>query len=283
MRTSSALALHAAIVALSCATFPATPPSPAAPASGRAELLALVERVRRADYQGDRAALARLHGALASTPAGAGDLSRLRYWQAFALWRRAINGFNEKPWPADLDADLRTALAEMEESSQADPAFADAKVGTISCLQLLAYLHGKDRDQVQALVQRFVPLMKETQALAPDNPRLLWVLGASQWWTPPGATPEVVRAHQMRGFETYVRGLEAARARRPAPADTLDPTWGEPELLMNLAWSYLNRQEPDLAQAESHARQALGLVPDWHYVRDILVPQIEAARARAER
>jgi len=60
---------------------------------------------------------------------------------------------------------------------------------------------------------------------------------------------------------------------------TLDPTWGEPELLMNLAWSYLNRSEPDLEAAEQNAKAALNMVPDWHYVRDILLPQIRQAKA----
>lgn len=36
---------------------------------------------------------------------------------------------------------------------------------------------------------------------------------------------------------------------------------------------------PDLQQAEAYAGQALALVPDWHYVRDILLPKIQSARA----
>ena len=50
---------------------------------------------------------------------------------------------------------------------------------------------------------------------------------------------------------------------------------------MNLAWSDLNATKPDLAAAEQNARAALKIVPYWHYVRDILIPQIEAAQAKA--
>jgi uncharacterized protein YciI len=64
-------------------------------------------------------------------------------------------------------------------------------------------------------------------------------------------------------------------------ADTLEPSWGEPELLMSLAWSNLNRTTPDLNAAEQDAQAALKLVPYWHYVRDILMPQIRAAHAKA--
>ena len=47
---------------------------------------------------------------------------------------------------------------------------------------------------------------------------------------------------------------------------------------MNLAWSNLNKTAPDPAAAQQHAEAALKLVPYWHYVRDILLPQIESAQ-----
>lgn len=47
---------------------------------------------------------------------------------------------------------------------------------------------------------------------------------------------------------------------------------------MNLAWSNLNKVTADLSAAERNAREALRLVPNWHYVRDILLPQILAAK-----
>ena len=49
---------------------------------------------------------------------------------------------------------------------------------------------------------------------------------------------------------------------------------------MNLAWANLNRATPDLDAAEANARAALALVPNWHYVRDMLLPQILEARAK---
>jgi hypothetical protein len=52
---------------------------------------------------------------------------------------------------------------------------------------------------------------------------------------------------------------------------------------MNLAWSNLNRTTPDLAAAEQFALSALKLVPYWHYVRDILLPKIREAQAKASK
>ena len=47
---------------------------------------------------------------------------------------------------------------------------------------------------------------------------------------------------------------------------------------MSLAFSNLNQKTPDLLAAEKYAEQALALVPYWHYVRDVLMPQIREAR-----
>ncbi len=51
---------------------------------------------------------------------------------------------------------------------------------------------------------------------------------------------------------------------------------------MSLAWSNLNQTTPDLNAAEQYAQAALKLVPYWHYVRDILMPQIQADQAKAQ-
>jgi hypothetical protein len=48
---------------------------------------------------------------------------------------------------------------------------------------------------------------------------------------------------------------------------------------MSLSWSYQHRTVPDLKAAEENANAALALVPYWHYVRDILLPQIRTASA----
>ena len=54
--------------------------------------------------------------------------------------------------------------------------------------------------------------------------------------------------------------------------------WGKPEAQMSLAFAHLNQAKPDLAAAEAEAREALRLVPEWRYVRDFLLPMIEARR-----
>src|SRR5580658_9144899 len=242
----------------------------------RDSIIRIVTQIQRADYEGDRPALKRLHDELTPIPGDNKLASRVLYWRGFALWRRAINGFNESPTPEDLEEDLALAVTDFKDAIARDPAFVEPKIGAGSSLGYLMYLHKKDPTRVQELLQQLSPLLKEAMAAAPDNPRLLWVLGPIRWSSPPERG-----GGQDKAFEIYNKGLEAVRNQKRGMVDPLEPSWGEPELLMSLAWSNLNRTTPDLNAAEQDAQAALKIVPYWHYVRDILMPQIQAAQAKA--
>jgi tetratricopeptide (TPR) repeat protein len=242
----------------------------------RERVVKIVSQIQRADYEGDRAALKRLYSDLAPVPEDKRLASRVLYWRGFALWRRAANGFNDTSDTKEIGEDLEQAVNEFNDSLAKDPGFADAEAGAASCLNSLIFLNRKDRARVQELVAKAGPLLKQAEAAAPDNPRLLWVLGSIRWYVPPergGGQDKALAAQQ--------KGLEDIREHKESAGDPLEPTWGEPELLMSLAWSNLNRTTPDLNAAEQYAQAALKLVPYWHYVRDILMPQIRAAQVKA--
>jgi tetratricopeptide (TPR) repeat protein len=261
-----------AMLVISAAATPAAPTD-----RPRDTVIKLVSQIQKADYQGDRAALQHLYADLEPFATEEKLASRVRYWRGFALWRRAINGFNESADPKDLEHDLTQAIAEFKESTAKDPVFVDSKVGTISCLGSLIYLALGHADRVQELIAQSSPLVKELRTSSPENPRFAWVLGPILWNIP----PERGGGHDQ-AIENYQKGLEAARKLKDTPGDPLDPSWGEPELLMSLAWSNLNRTSPDLNAADKYAHSALALVPYWHYVRDILLPQIQTAKGAAK-
>jgi hypothetical protein len=129
--------------------------------------------------------------------------------------------------------------------------------------------------RLQELIAQARQRRKDAETAAPGNPRLLWVLGPAVWNTPPERG-----GGQAQAIEQYEKGLEAIREHKGVASDPLEPSWGEPELFMSLAWSNLNRTTPDLNAAEQYAHSALELVPYWHYVRDILMPQIQEAKRK---
>ena len=255
------------LLALSILQAQPTAPNPDATHDS---VLKLVAQVRRADYEGDRAALQRLHGEL-KPPAGNKTLAaRVLYWRGFALWRRGINGFNDNVPPQELEDDFKAAIADFNASLAQDPSFVESKIAEGSCYSNLVYLYRSDPARMQEMIQHSSPLLKDAMAADPDNPRLAWVLGPIRWNQPPERG-----GGQDKAFDLYDRALDAIH-KKPSSADPLEPSsWGEPELLMSRSWSNLNKIKPDPKAAQSDAEAALQLVPYWHYVRDILMKQIQ--------
>jgi hypothetical protein len=269
------LAVFFAVLSLTVFANAQAQPEAKAAAQFRDAAIRMVEQIKRADYEGDRPALKRLHDDFTAAPGDKTLASREFYWRGFALWRRAINGFNESPTPKDLEEDLNGAISDFNNSLARDPGFVESKIAEGSCYGYLMYLNMKDPARMQEMIQHSSPLLKEAMAATPDNPRLLWVLGPIRWSSPPERG-----GGQDRAFELYNRGLAIIR-KSPAATDPLEPSWGEPELLMNRAWSYLHSAPPDLKAAQADATAALALVPYWHYVRDILMPQIQEAQSKS--
>jgi hypothetical protein len=240
----------------------------------RQQAIEIVARIQRADYEGDRPTLKNCYDALAPLVDNRELASRIRYWRGFARWRDGINSGNETIEPSEMEKLFMAGADEFKGALALDPTFVDAKVGLISCLGHVVYLHRNEKARAQELVKQIYPLIAEAKEAAPDNPRLLWVLGPVLYYAPPekgGGIPKVI--------ENYERGLTICSQLKP-PTDKLEPSWGRPELLMSVAYTYLTKNPPELDKAEQNARAALEIVPYWHYARDMLLPQILQAKAK---
>ena len=235
------------------------------------KLEALTRQIMAADYEGDRAALDRLYGETDAFLADKSLESRARYWKGYTKWRRAMNGANEKPMPADLAADSLLCAEEMRRASEADPAFVDARIGEMSCVGISMFFDAP-RAADDPRVVRLRPLITGLKESAADNPRYVWAWGMAAFGMPPerGGGPDNV-------IQAYRRALETMKQGAGRPSSPLDPAWGEPELNVNLAYSYFYKPDPDLQRAKTHVDEAVRLAPNWHYAKDILRPQIEAA------
>jgi hypothetical protein len=235
------------------------------------QLAAISAAVRSADYRGDRGALEKLDAQLAKLPDSALDDYRA-YWRGFARWRRALNGFNEKPQPGDLEADVRAAVAHFKSALAKRDNWIEARLALVGCYGNLIYLSGNDAEKKQAILAEAIPLFADVRSDTTDNPRVLWILGGLQMAAPPptGGDPVKAAATLRKGVESYWK--EASAAQSPAWA----PAWGGAENLMNLAYLYSHSAIADKNAARAYAQGAVTAAPEWHYVRDVLLPQIEA-------
>jgi hypothetical protein len=192
-------------------------------AASSEQVVKIVTQIKRADYEGNRAALQRLHGEIAPFTDNQKTSARVLYWSAFALWRRAINGFNDNVDAAEQQADLKQAQLEFEESAKRDTAFVDARVGVLSCMGLIGYAIRQSKPdpvKMQELFTQWSQQRKEIEAIAPDNPRLLWVLGPSVWFI-----PKENGGGQANAMAMYRQGLEAIRKPNARSSDPLEPSW----------------------------------------------------------
>ena len=242
-----------------------------------ADAARIVSKLRRADYQGNQTAMQKCHDDLLRFLENKEISSRIRYWRGFAMWRKAVNGFNDSVDRNELEQDLKQALDEFKEAAAKDSRFVDAKIGMISCLGYMAFMNRQDQARAKEFVGQILPVVKEVKEVAAENPRFIWVLGPILWNTPPERG-----GGQDKAIENYERGLAVFEKNRTPVTDPLEPSWGKPELMMNLAYSHLNKTATDVNAAERYARSALEIVPYWHYVRDILLPQILEAKNKAE-
>lgn len=250
--------------------------SPSAPAARTEQRLSeLVFAVRSADYRGDRAALARLDDELGRLDAG--KLNDYReYWRGFALWRRVLNGFNETPAPDDLGSDVGKALARFKAALAIHPDWIEARLAMVGLWGNQIYLAGGDAEKRKAIFAESGPTFKFIMANAGDNPRALWIRGGMEGWAPPPVGGDLAKATATLRYGVACAWREALAHPNP-PAWV--PTWGGPENLMNLAYLHSRSKSPDRSAALAYAEGAVTAVPEWHFVRDILIPQIEALPA----
>lgn len=249
----------------------ATCAGPCAQQKVETQLAELVAAVRSADYRGDRAALDRLDAMLEKIPDSTLDDYRA-YWRGFARWRRAINGFNETPTPTDLESDLHAAVGHFRAALERRPGWIEARLAMVGSLGNLIYLAGDDAEKRKTILAEYAPIGKNLHADGPDNPRVLWIVGGLQLAAPPPTGGDPVKA-----ATTMRKGVECAwREALAGAAPAWVPAWGGPENLMNLAYLYSHSALNNKDAARAYAQGALVAVPEWHYVRDVLLPQIEA-------
>jgi catechol 2,3-dioxygenase-like lactoylglutathione lyase family enzyme len=169
---------------------------------------------------------------------------------------------------SDLEAAVRSFRAALRER----PEWIEATIGIAGAYANLLFLSRDDPPRTRTILAEYVPAMRELAAKGAENPRALWLIGGTELGAPPPWGGDAAKA-----AATFHRGLVAARREdRETNPPAHVPSWGAAENLMNLAYLHSHSTLEDRALARAYAAGALALVPDWHYVADVLAPQIEA-------
>jgi hypothetical protein len=229
-----------------------------------ADLVKTKARVMSADYRGDLEELARVRDELAEDKSYLG-----RYWSGFASWRIAINGASQAMKSEEMVKHLRTAATDFYASLRAKEDFADAYAAASLVNGWLAVFTPEDPVAMRERIGLAYVLFSRASALEPKNPRVLWTQAAFFLYSPKEQGGSVPRA-----IEVYQQMHEEAARRGTNPASPL-PDWGKAEALMSLGYAHM--MQSDFAKAREAAQGALKAQPEWSYVKNTLLPQIEAA------
>lgn len=236
-------------------------------------LLAAKPQLMSADYRADLEELARLRDEVVPLTADPALGYLAHYWAGFASWRIAINGASRGMSTEDLKAHLARAGTDFDAAVRLKDDFADAYAAAAGVYGWLGtFFLRDDPTAAQERFDQFYRLIARATELEPDNPRVLWISAVPSLVLPPEKGGNLDRA-----IEIYRRMGEVSPAVSNAGSPL--PDWGKPEALMSLANAHLQRSPADLAAADEAARAALRFQPEWSYVHNVLLPQIEAARA----
>ena len=257
-----------AIVALVALCAALAGPAAAGAADFDEAFAALVERLERAYPAGDAAELLAVRADLADLlDAGqtAGQRSITRYTMAYVNWRLFTI-------PDAVPADDRAALLD----DAVDLLTRDLEVddGNAESHALLAGVYGMQIDSAwkgMTLGRRASRASARALELAPGNPRVLLQDGVGKLHTPRMFGGGADRAEAML--------LRAVAAFRTEPPDRPWPRWGRID-----AWVWLGQisaERGDLAPARRYYERALDLEPGFAWVRDVLLPALEARERQA--
>jgi len=134
----------------------------------------------------------------------------------------------------------------------------------------LAAYNRADETAMNQEIANYKRLINRALELEPSNPRVLWIQALPYLVLPPEKGGSIDKA-----IELYQKMVDNAAPLNPSSPL---PDWGKAEGLMSMANARMLKPSPDVETAAQEARAALELQPQWHYVKDVLVPKIEARR-----
>jgi hypothetical protein len=210
------------------------------------ELSDLAARIQYAVYEEDLRGLTELSSRLAAETGRGGLTPLLRYHAAYAAYRAA----ELAPGALQDDGDHLARCEEQAEAAiDADPEFADARALAGAC----AALEGSRNPAALLAIRRARQHLRAAWSIAPDNPRVLLLVAAS----------DLRRSGLSEGIGTPAELLvrAAERFRVPTAADSGWPDWGEAETAVLQAEIAL--EEGRLLDARDAAERALILAPDY--------------------
>jgi tetratricopeptide (TPR) repeat protein len=259
----TACLLLVALVACGASTpmAPAAPEaSPLAPDAADSLLMRAKTLVREGNNAGSLGSLQQAR-ALAKQATGGGRQALAHYYAALADFRM-INLY-----PGDdenrREQVIKDAISHLERATDVAPKMADAWALLSGCY---GQMMGINPMQGMSLGPKSNKAMETAKEHGPDNPRVWIIDGTSDLYA-----PSMFGGDKEQALKKFKKA--ARLAEQGSTDDPLMPSWGHAE-----AHAWVGRARMDAeryAQARTSFERALDINPDYGWVKDVLLPEIE--------
>ena len=225
---------------------------------------ATVAQIQRAAVEHDLKALSSARDTLRAAIDDEGaDKSRLRYACAFTSWK-LVGGESRgskvyKAYLKDAEKQLEQVLARNPDDAEAQALYA-----TVNGWLITGMWSGMRRGP------RADKAHKKARELAPQNPRVAMHQGVSRLFRPGmfGGGLDKAEAELTEALDLYEK----------EPAEKEWPNGGHAEILGWMGQVMFRKGEMD--KAREYYERALELEPNYHWVLQVLLPQLEAAATK---
>ncbi len=228
------------------------------------DLPSIAAEIDRANVRGNADAIEASRSVLREALVGAagGEAANYRYALAYADYRLA---FLSERGTDERKRYLEEAEAELEKVREERPSDAEAHAlyATVNGNLITGMWSGMRRGP------RADEAFERARKLAPENPRVAMQEGVSRLFRPGFAGGGVDKA-----VKDLTRALELFAME---PPDSPWPNWGRAEIHAWLGLALTTKK--DYAGARAHLEKALGLEPEYAWVKETLLPELKAAES----
>ena len=160
---------------------------------------------------------------------------------------------------------LKATVEHLQKATEIDPQAAEAYA-------LLSSAYGRQigLNPIKGMVlgRKAQQALKKAAQLAPDNPRVVLCTAIRDF-----NTPGMFGGSKEKGLRGFRRAVELFA--REEPTDPVHPAWGHSRTYAWLGLAYQDRGE--LALARAAFAKALAINPDFSWVKNVLLPELEKA------
>jgi len=188
------------------------------------------------------------------------------YYMAFGKWQWVLRRTTIQPGAVDAIGVLDEAIAELDSIIELKGDFVEAHVLSLNCHYALFYLAPQRRTE---LAVRVAALKKSSLEIGPENPRVVLTDAQNIFYK-----PEQFGGSQERGITRFKEAIQMFEKQQES-LSALGPDWGHEMAYAWLGNAYLRMKEPNIRLAKEAFEKSLQLRPDFAWVKDIMLPQIE--------